>query len=436
MISIMRKIFIHLSFILLAGCLYAQPVEQVVRISVFSDAETWQRKTGEPVRFRIQVTRNGSVMRNAMLAYQVGPERMKPFRQDSIRLSDGSFTTEAFTMKDPGFLRCIASVVWEGRIYRGLATVGYDPDRILPTVRKPADFDSFWGQTKKELAGVPLDARVVHMPEKSTATVNVYQVNLQNLGNARLYGILCVPRKPGRYPAILQVPGAGIRPYNPDIELAENGVIVFTVGIHGIPVNMDPSVYKDLDAGALKGYFFFNNGDRDHFYYKRVYAGCVRAIDHIFTIPEFDGVNLGVSGNSQGGALSVVTAGLDKRVKCFASIHPALCDLTGYLSGRAGGWPHVFDDRNVWYRNDPAVLQTMPYYDVVNFARAVTQPAYFTWGFNDETCPPTSMHAAFNVIDTPKEKALFLETGHWIYPEQKAAMNKWLLSKLRPVNAK
>lgn len=427
----MKKLFFQLSFLLIAACLQAQPVEQLVRISVMPDAENWQRRTGEPVRFQIRVTRNGSPMRDVMLVYQVGPERMRPMRNDSLRLTDGSFTTGTFTMQDPGFLRCIASVNWEGRTYRGLATVGYDPDRILPTVKRPADFDSFWSRNLKELAAVPMDAKVVPIPEKSTGSVNVYMVNLQNLGNARLYGMLCVPRSPGRYPAILQVPGAGIRPYNPDVALAEKGVIVLTIGIHGIPVNMDPFIYRDLDAGALKGYFFFNNDNRDRYYYKRVYAGCVRAIDYIFTLPAFDGQNLGVSGNSQGGALSIVTAALDKRVRFYAAIHPALCDLTGYFSGRAGGWPHVFDEKNAWYGGGAAVQQTMPYYDVVNFARSLSQPGYHTWGYNDETCPPTSMHAAYNAIPAPKEKALYLETGHWIYPEQMAAMNNWLLSKLK-----
>jgi cephalosporin-C deacetylase-like acetyl esterase len=228
------------------------------------------------------------------------------------------------------------------------------------------------------------------------------------------------------------VPGAGIRPYNPDIELAEKGVIVFTVGIHGIPVNMDPSVYRDLEAGALKGYFHFNNDSRDRYYYRRVYAGCVRAIDYIFSLSEFDGRSLGVSGNSQGGALSIVTAALDARVKCLASVHPALCDLTGYLQGRAGGWPHVlWDGNSAWYRKEPAVVETLSYYDVVNFAKRVRVPGFYTWGFNDETCPPTSMYAAYNVVRAPKETALFTETGHWAYPEQRAAMNDWLLGKLR-----
>lgn len=70
-------------------------------------------------------------------------------------------------------------------------------------------------------------------------------------------------------------------------------------------------------------------------------------------------------------------------------------------------------------------------YDLVNFARQLKQPGWYTWGFNAESCPPTSMHVAFNAIAASKEIALYPETGHWFYPEQRALMNAWLLEKLR-----
>jgi len=34
--------------------------------------------------------------------------------------------------------------------------------------------------------------------------------------------------------------------------MADKGFIVFTIGIHGVPVNMDQAVYNDLNNGALK----------------------------------------------------------------------------------------------------------------------------------------------------------------------------------------
>ena len=409
---------------------WAQPLEQPVKVVITPNQENWQCNIGDLSYFKISVLINGVAVKNVKIVYQIGPERMKPFVVDSMQMLDGSFITDKYTMKEPGFLRCIVTATWRNKQYRNLVTIGYDINKIFPTVTKPADFDEFWQTAKAELSTSPLDTKLTLLQDRSSSQTNVYQVNLQSFGASRLYGILCVPKKPGKYPAILQVPGAGIRPYHPDLEMADKGIIVFTIGIHGIPVTLDNTVYNSLEAGALKGYFFFNANNRDKFYYKRVYMGCIRANDFIVSLPEFDGNNLAVSGNSQGGALSIVTASLDDRVKYLAAVHPALCDLTGYFSQRAGGWPHFFDRNNLLFYNNKDVINTLSYYDVVNFAKNMKTVGYYTWGFNDESCPPTSMYAAYNAIQSPKQTVVYHDSGHWMYAEQKQAFNDWIIKQL------
>jgi cephalosporin-C deacetylase len=416
-------------FFPLAGI--AQPVEQAVKLLVAPDHSDWQYKVGEPCKFSISVIENSMPLKNVKLNYQVGLEKMKPSKSGTLTLSDGSAVIDAGTLNAPGFLRCLVYAEVNGKQYKGLATAGYNITAIQPTVTKPADFDEFWNKGKADLAKVPMDVKMVLVPEKSSALSDVYHVNIQSIGNSRLYGTLSVPKKPGKYPAVLQVPGAGIRPYAPDLEMADRGLIVFAVGIHGIPVNMDISVYNSLEAGALRGYQYFNADHRDRYYYKRVYLNCIRANDFITSLPQYDGTNLAVSGNSQGGALSIVTASLDSRVKHLAAIHPALCDLTGYLNGRAGGWPHFFAENNLYFSNTKEIKETLPYFDVVNFARSVKANGLYTWGFNDEVCPPTSMYAAYNVIDAKKSTMLYLNTEHWIYPEQRARFNDWITEQLK-----
>jgi len=331
-------------------------------------------------------------------------------------------------MKVPGFYRVRIWAVVDGRRYEGLATAGFEPEKIQPTVKDPADFDAFWTEAIAEARKVNLDPKITLMPERCTSDVNVYNISFQNDRYAsRIYGILAIPKKTGKYPAILKVPGAGIRPYTGDTRLASMGFITLEIGIHGIPVNLDLQAYLDLNGGPLAGYWGIRLNDKNTHYYKRVYAGCVRAVDFIYTLPEFDGTNVAVTGGSQGGALTIITAGLDKRIKYAAAMYPALCDHTGYLNSRAGGWPHYFKGTEP----KPGEVETLGYYDVVNFARRVTVPGYYTWGFNDLTCPPTSMYSAYNVITAPKELHLFLETGHWTFPEQGEMLNNWLVKNLK-----
>lgn len=429
--SIRRFSLLLILFFFIDFC-QAQPAEQIIKVLVAPDHTDWTYKPGEKVKFTIVLLQSGNMLQNVVVKYEVGPEKMDAIKKDSLTVASGLLSVDAGTMKTPGFLRCIATAFVNGKTYRGLGTAAFNPLQIAPAIENPSDFSSYWDNAKAELATIPIDARMTLLPERCTETVNVYHVNLQNYKvGTRLYGILCVPKKEGKYPALLQVPGAGVRAYSGDIANAEKGIITFQIGIHGVPVTMDAAVYNSLGTGALAGYWNYNLDDKDRYYYKRVYLGCVRANDFITSLPQYDGKNLAVTGGSQGGALSIVTAALDKRVKYLAAFYPALCDLTGYLKGRAGGWPHLFDKSNLAFNNTKEKINTAGYYDVVNFARQLTIPGMYSMGFNDEVCPPTSMFAAYDVITAPKELYIVPETGHWTYPEQGEKLNAWILAKLK-----
>ncbi len=427
----MKAVFVFLSFILFVAIAFAQPAERMIKVIVAPNNDNWTYKIGEKVTFSVMVLKNGNPLKNTKIVYLVGAEKFET-KKDSTILKDGISKIEGGTMTTSGFLRCTVTAKVDGKEYRNLATAAFEPEKIQPAVEIPSDFVQFWEKAKADLAKIPMDAKMTLLAERCTETVNVYHLNLQNFregGAVRLYGILCVPKKEGKYPALLQVPGAGIRPYYGDVRTAEKGIITLQIGIHGIPVTMDAGVYADLGSGWANQYWTYNLDNKDQYYYKRVFMGCVRANDFLVSMPQFDGKNLAVTGGSQGGALSIITAGLDPRVKWTAPIYPAMADMAGYLKGRAGGWPHIFDKNNTHHHTE-AKIKTAAYYDVVNFAKQLTVPCLYSMGFNDEVCPPTSMWAAYNVISSPKELKLYQETGHWTYPEENEAVMNWLLEKL------
>ncbi len=406
---------------------FSQPVTGLVKVIVSPDHKDWTYKVNQEAKFSVQVLKYGNLIDNVTVDYEAGPEMFPDVKKEGVILKNGR-TEFTGTMKIPGFYRVKVVAIVEGKRYEGLATAGFEPEKIQPTMKDPADFDSFWNKAIMEARKLSLDPKITLMPERCTSEANIYQISFQNdAPGSRIYGILAMPKKTGKYPAILRVPGAGIRPYAGDTRTPALGVISLEIGIHGIPLNLDPQVYADLTTGALSGYNTIRMNDRNTHYYKRVYLGCVKAVDFIFSLPEFNGTDIAVTGGSQGGALTIVTAGLDKRIKYMAALFPALCDHTGYLNKRAGGWPHYF--RNA--EPKPGELETLGYYDVVNFARRITIPGFYTWGFNDITCTPTSMYSAYNVINAPKELQLFLETGHWTFPEQNETIYNWLISKIK-----
>jgi len=410
--------------------LNAQPKKELVQVIVSPDKADWTYETGEKAEFTITVLRNSVPLDGIEVNYRIQPEKVDIWDEGTIKLKNGKATLKAAAFKEPGFLRCHASVTIDGKEYSSYSTAGFSPEKIQPTTTLPDDFEEFWKKGKEELSKISVNPVLTLIPERCTDKADVYHVSISNI-NGKIYGILCKPKAEGKYPAILHVPGAGIRPHNGDVGGAEMGFVTFQIGIHGVPVNLDPGVYKDLMAGPLRGYWTTNMDDKDQYYYKRVYLGCVRALDFIETLDCFDGETIGVTGGSQGGALSIITAGLDDRIDCLASFYPALSDLTGYLHGRAGGWPHMFRNE---YTNKPEKIETSKYFDVVNFARFVHVPGWYSWGYNDNVCSPTSTFAAYNVINAPKELHIFQETQHWTFPEQYSLKNDWFYKQLKLEN--
>jgi cephalosporin-C deacetylase len=411
-----------------------------LKLEVSLDRANWTYALGESAKFSVRALRDGSPVPGTKIHYAVGFEKMPPLQSGDAVMNDSSLSFETGAINSAGFVACEVEVELEGRTYKGRAAAGFSPEKILPSVQDPKDFDEFWQAGRKQLAALAIDARVLPAPERSAPGVDCSTVSLQNVGQgkqpsapksgptpSRFYGVLCEPQGPGPFPALLLVPGAGVRSYKGSADLAAKGIITLTVGIHGVPVNMEDEVYDSLSKGALANYPSINSDDKDLYYYRRVYLGAVRGNDFLVTRPRWDKHHLGVMGGSQGGALAITTAGLDKRVTALVSYYPALSDHAGFLNGRTGGWPFLLRQEEA---RTPARTSTLAYFDVVNFARRVNAPGFYSWGYNDETCPPTSTFAAYNVVKAPKVLTVALANGHNTTPEQSAQAEEWLWGRL------
>ena len=422
-----REIILLLLIALICSPISSQIRGNEIRVSVSLNHDNWQYKTGESCKFTISVYKAENLLKDAVIDYTIQQETNTSEKRDNIVLKDGTAVVNSKSNK-PGFVRCEVTAHVNGYDYKGSATAGYNVEKIGPCAEMPEDFMTYWESALSEARKIPLEPKMEIIPSSCTDKVNVYQISFQNIRpGSRTYGILCIPKKEGKYPALLRVPGAGVRAYYGDIETASKGAITLEIGIHGIPVTMSNDYYDKLAQGALNGYWNFNLANIDEFYYKRVFIGALRAVDYICSLDEFNHKQLGVTGSSQGGALSIATGALDKRVTFIAAVHPAMCDHTAFLHQQQGGWPCYF-----LYNDNPsqADINTSKYYDVVNFARLLNIPGWYSWGYNDNVCSPTSMYAAYNSIKSPKEISLYLQTAHFWYQEQWDEWCKWIWNKM------
>lgn len=401
-----------------------------IQVNVVPDHQDWTYKVGETATFRISVTKSATPLAGAVIDYEAGPEMYQDVKKTAVVLKDGTLTVKG-KMTKPGFYRVDVKTTLGGKEYKGACAAAFSPEQLKPTTVNPADFDQFWQNAISEARHTDLNPTKRLLPERCTKDVNVYEVSFQNVRwGSRTYGILCEPVKPGKYPALLRVPGAGVRPYGGDIYTASKGAVTLEIGIHGIPVTMQQSVYDDLGQGALNGYWEFGMDNRDKSYYKHVVLGCIRALDYIEQYTPWNGKELGVTGSSQGGFLSLATAGLDRRITFYAPVHAALCDHTASLKGVACGWPHYF----YWNKGKgmEKQIETSRYYDGVNFARRITnaQTGWFSFGYNDDVVPPTTAWATYNIVKGPKSITPYQQTAHFWYQEQWDEWENWLLTQM------
>lgn len=418
--------------VLMAVVAFAQPRNTLVEVSVAPEHADWQYKCGEEVKFNVSILKSGNPIENVQIRYEISEDMMEPLKKEELALKNGKTQIKAGTMKKPGFLRLRVWATYENVTYHGLATAGFDIHKIEPTTTPPADFDEFWTNVLAENNKLEMLPKLELVPEKCTQKVNVYLASFQNRRKGcRMYGTMCVPAdlKPGeKRPAILIVPGAGVRARNGYYSEAEKGLVTLELGINHISTVLDEEIYEQLRPWYGREYPLCNIDDKEKYIYKGIYAGCARAVDFLAGLDFVDADRIGVMGGSQGGALSITTAVLNPKVKCIGALYPALADLTGYLHGRGGGWPHLFRNGRM---ATPERIETTRYYDVANFARKLNVPVFYTYGFNDMTCCPTSTTAAYNVIpDVEKHCWIVPEIEHWTYPEQLKARTKWMIEHL------
>ncbi|UBD71908.1 acetylxylan esterase [Bacteroides sp. BFG-257] len=397
----------------------------------------WIYKTGEKATVEVQFYKYGIPQDGVTVSYEIGGDMMPAETSGSVTLKQGKAVILIGTMKEPGFRDCRMTATVDGKSYKHHVKVGFSPEKIKPYTQMPKDFKEFWDKNKAEAAKYPLTYTKELAKEYCTDKVDCYLIKLMlNSRGQSIYGYLFYPKNAtkGSCPVVLCPPGAGIKTIKEPLRhkyYAEEGCIRFEIEIHGLNPTMTAEEFKEISNafnGRENGYL--NNGleNRDNYYMKRVYLGCVRSIDLLTSLPEWDGKNVIVQGGSQGGALALITTGLDPRVTACVANHPALSDMAGYKAGRAGGYPHFFRTEGM---DTPEKLRTMAYYDVVNFARLIKVPTYITWGYNDDVCPPTTSYAVYNTLDCPKEALITPINEHWTSNDTEYGQLQWILKHLK-----
>ena len=317
---------------------------------------------------------------------------------------DGNRSTIDYAFPEPTFIN--VTVAQNGRQASAGAT--FSSADIDALGDEPADWDEFWRKQKDELAGIPLNAVVEEIPGGDYSTS--YRLTLDQIDGRQVHGYVVVPDGAGPFPASLRLPpfGSSGGIMQPDVRTAERyGAIAVGIAIHDAPADEeDPNAYEPNDIR-----------DAEQIYYRYAVLAAVRAIDYIATRDDWDGENVLVYGDSQGGGLTMLTAGVDGRVTHLITSIAALAQHGGLRAGRPSGFPYYLEKaRAVYGESATATLDSVfaatKYYDAVFAAQRFDGPSVHFVGYLDDVCPPATAYAAFNEMRGPRVMLHSLDLAH------------------------
>lgn len=411
-------------FVFLLLFLAVQVLAENYKLSIKSD-RSWKLKINEPIQFSVRVMQENPLreVKGKKVRYVVTVDGME---KDSGTLLSGE--SVKCSVPHPGWINVQFSLLDEsgkvaefkdknGKKKTVKAGIGalVEPEKLLPGIKKPDDFDAFWDEQRKLLDEVPLKAKLteVEPSPKQKGRFHCYDVKVDCAGGMPVSGYLCVPRnaKAKSLPAVVSFHGAGVR--SSYKSTAQIPALYFDVNSHGIPNGMPRKYYVDLSKKELYAYWYRGSEDREKYYFRGMFFRVMRALDYVKSRPEWNGKVLIVKGMSMGGAQALAAAALDPQVTLCAVSVPALMDHGGSLAvpAREPGWPRLFDVRK--RKMNPGRMKTAPYYDNVFLSDRIKAEVFLSAGLNDSVCCPTSIYVLYNRLGTKKFIEVFPSGNHY-----------------------
>jgi cephalosporin-C deacetylase len=297
---------------------------------------------------------------------------------------------------------------------------GHELASYDPRLEAPADLDGFWEQTLAETRAHDLDP-TMSRADSPFSVIESYDVSWRGFGGDPIQGWLHLPagRVPGDgpLPAVVQYQGygGGRGLVFEAVFWAAAGYAHLVMDTRGQGSGWSTGDTPDPagSAPAQPGYMTRGITAPAEYYYRRVYADAVRAVEFMRTVDEVDSNAIAVTGASQGGGLSLAAAGLADGVRAVMPDVPFLCDFRRSTHVAMTN-PYLEIVRYLASHRDheDAVFATLAHFDGAVLARRATAPALFSVALMDETCPPSTVYAAFNAYGGPKEIVTYPYNDH------------------------
>ena len=406
------------------------------KINITLDHADAMYKCSEQAVFTVTVMNGDQPHKEGKAAVRLSNDGLTTLSTKEVDLSTENPFTVTGTMDKPGVLSLDVSVDAQPKRLHKVFGAAFEPLKIQPGAPEPEDFVTFWQGEFKKYKNMLGEPELTPLQRLTNDKVDGFKVAFTTPAG-KSYGFLTVPKAPGKYPAIVSVPGAG--PGATSAPMFEDFVcLVMNVHIYDpdIPGKTIKESYSELNKGGM--YMFKNIPDREKTYFHHGVIGINHAVAWLAFHEKVASGCIGYHGSSQGGAFGFILGGLNPHIRALVCNVPAMCDHLGYKQGRLAGWPQFC--RQMKY--SPEIEAMAQYYDAMNFAGHIHKdvPVRVIVGLADRTCSPSSVYAAYNRIPA-SDKQIINEVGmgHEVWPsynKQITWMKEYLKKRLKELQAK
>ena len=283
---------------------------------------------------------------------------------------------------------------------------------------RPGDFDAYWEQAMKELDSTPPEAEL-KPAEFSCSSVDCFDLWFTGVRGARIYAKYLRPKKiEGTLPGAMVFHGYTAR--SPEwfklLPFAAAGMVVAAMDCRGQGgLSEDTGRVK---GPTLRGHIIRGMSDfPENLLFRQIFLDAVQLARVVSGFSEVDENRLGCCGASQGGALSIVCAALDNRIKRIAPTFPFLSDYKRVWEMDLAKDAY-FELTEYFRRLDPRhereeeFFTKLGYIDIQFLAPRVKAEVLMQTGLMDTITPPSTQFAAYNKIASKKNVLFYPDYAH------------------------
>lgn len=288
---------------------------------------------------------------------------------------------------------------------------------------RPADFDAYWEQALAEMRSV--DPQVEIIPsEFQVPFAECYDLYFTGVRNARIHAKYVKPKTvlSDKHPAVIEFHG-----YTGHAGDWTDKLIYASQGFSVISMDCRGQGGKSEDTGGVIGNTHHGHiirgldGPADGLLFRHIFLDTAQLAGIVMGLPEVDPDRVVTMGGSQGGALSLVCAALEPRIRKVASRFPFLSDYKrvwemdlakdAYQELRT--YFRFFDPQ---HKREEEIFTKLGYIDIQFLASRIEADVLMAVGLMDTVCPPSTQFAAYNKMTAPKRLEIYPDFGHEALP--------------------